>query len=56
MDSESGEMVEQAVQRGCECSVPAGVQDQVGWSPGKPGLLSDLEAGGPACGRRVGTQ
>jgi len=27
-----------------------GVQDQVGWSPGQPGLVPDREVGGPACG------
>ena len=31
-------------------SIPGGVQDQVGWGPGKPGLVPDLEVGGPACG------
>jgi len=31
---ENGEVLEQAAQRGCGCSVPAGVQDQVGWGPG----------------------
>jgi len=40
----------QAAQRGCGCSVPGGVQDQVGWCPG---LVSDLEMGGPAYGRGV---
>jgi len=24
---------------------------QVGWGPGQPGLVPDLEVGGPACGR-----
>ena len=47
-------MLEQAVHRGCGCSNPAGVQDQVGWGPGQPGLVNG-EAGGPACGRGVGT-
>jgi len=36
-------------------SIPEGVQDQVGWSPGHPGLVPDLEGGGPDCGRGVGT-
>ena len=27
-----------------------GVQDQIGWSPGQPGLVPDLEVGDPACG------
>ena len=44
-------MREQAAKRGCGCSVPGGVQDQVGWGPGQPGLVSDLEVGGPACDR-----
>jgi len=43
--------MEQAAQRGCGCSVPGGVQGQVGWGPGQPGLVPDLEVGGSACGR-----
>ena len=39
---ESGEVLEQAAQRGCGCSIPGGVQNQDGWSPGQPGLLSHL--------------
>jgi len=31
---ESGEVLEQAAQRGCGYSVPGGVQDEVGWGPG----------------------
>jgi len=31
-----------------EYSVPGGVQVQVGWGPGQPGLVPDLEVGGPA--------
>ena len=50
-----GEVLEQAAQRGCGCSVPGGVQGQVGWSPGLPGLVPDLEVGGPACGGGVGS-
>jgi len=34
--------------------VPGGVQGQVGWVAGHPHLLSDMEAGGPACDRGVG--
>ena len=34
---------------------PGGVQDQVGWGHEQPALESDLEVGGPACGRGVGT-
>ena len=52
---ESGELLEQAAQRGCGCSASKGVQDQVGWGPGQPGLVPDLEVGGPASGRRLGT-
>jgi len=39
--------------RGCGCFIPGGVQDQVGWGPGQPGLVSDLQVGGPACGREL---
>ena len=39
--------VEWAAQRGCRCPVPAGVQGQVGWSPGQPGLVNG-EVGGLA--------
>jgi len=53
--SSSSEELEQAAQRGCGCPVPGGVQGQVGWSSGQPGLVPDLEDGGPACGRGVGT-
>ena len=31
-------------------SIPGGVQGQVGWGPGQPGLVLDVEVGGPACG------
>ena len=33
--------------RGCRCPVPGGVQGQVGWGPGQPGLVNG-EVGGPA--------
>ena len=46
----SGEVLEQAAQRGCRCSVPGGVQDHIGWGSGQPDLVPDLEVGGPACG------
>jgi len=49
--TESGPVLEQSAQKGCGCSSPEGVQDQVGWGPGKPDLSPDLEVGGPACGR-----
>jgi len=41
----------QAAQRGCGCPVPGGVQGQVAWGPGQPGLVLNVEVGGPACGR-----
>ena len=44
-----------AAQRGCGCPVPGGVQGQVGWGPGWPGLVLNMEFGGPAYGRGVGT-
>ena len=31
-------------------SIPGSVQGQVGWGPGQPGLVLNVEAGGPACG------
>ena len=45
---ESGEVLEQAAQRGCGCPIPGGVQGQVGWGPGQCGPVPDLEVGGPA--------
>ena len=44
-------MLEQAVQSGCGCPVPGGVQGQAGWGPGQPGLVFDMEVGGPTCSR-----
>ena len=32
-------------------SIPGGVQGQVGWGPGQPGLVLHVEVGGPAWGR-----
>jgi len=52
---ETGGVLEQAAQTGSGCSVPGGVQDEFGWGPGQPGLAPDLEVGGPAYGRGVGT-
>ena len=43
----SDEVLEQAAQRGCGCPIPGGVQGQVGWGPGQPGLVNG-EVGGPA--------
>ena len=48
-------VLKQAVQRGCGCPIPGAIKDQVEWSPGQPGLVPNLEVGGPACGRGVGT-
>ena len=48
-------ILEQAAQRGCGCSTPGGVQGQVGWGSGQPGLVLNVEIGGPAQGRGVGT-
>jgi len=44
----------QAAQRRCGCPIPAGVWGQVGWGPGQPGLVLDMEVGGPACVGGVG--
>ena len=52
---ESGEVLEQAAQRGCGCSIPGGVQSQAGSGPEQLGLVPVLEVGGPACGGGVGT-
>ena len=44
-----GEMLEQAAQRDCGCPIPGGVQGKVAWSYGQPGLVLNVEVGGPAC-------
>ena len=44
-------MLEQAAQRGWECPIPGGVQGQVEWGPGQPGLVINVETHGPAYGR-----
>jgi len=41
-------VLEQAAQRGYGCPIPGGVQGQVGWGPGHPGLVLDMEFGGAA--------
>ena len=51
---ESDDVLEQAAQRGCGCSLTGGVHDQVGWDPGHPGLVLVMEVGGNACSRGVG--
>ena len=48
---EGGELLEQAAQRCCGCPIPGGVQGQVGWGPGQPGLVLNVEVGGPAVAR-----
>ena len=48
--NESGEVLEWAAQSGCGCLIPGSVQGQVGWGPGQPGLVLNVEVGGPACG------
>ena len=35
-------------------SIPEGVQGQAGWGPGQPGLVLNVEVGGPACSRGIG--
>ena len=52
---EGGDALEQAAQRGCGCSIPGGAQDQAGHGPKQPGLVPDLEVGGSAHGKVVGT-
>ena len=47
-------MLEQTAQRGCGCPVPGGVQGQVAWGPGQPGLVLNGEVGDSACGGVVG--
>ena len=51
---EGGEALTQAAQRDCGCPVPGSVQGQVGWGPGQPGLVINVEVGSPACGGGVG--
>ena len=46
-------MLEQAAQRGCGCLIPGGIQGQVGWGPGQPGLVLNVEVDCPDCGRGV---
>jgi len=47
-------VLEQAAERGCGCPFPGGVEGQVGWGPGQPDLVLDMEVGGPASGRGGG--
>jgi len=49
--SESGKVLEQLPREAVDAlSIPGGVQGQVGWGPGQPGLVLHVEVGGPACG------
>jgi len=48
------EVLAQAAQRGCGCPVPGGVQGQLGWGPGQPGLVLNVKGGSPACSKGVG--
>jgi len=36
------------------CPIPGGVQGHVAWGPGQPGLVLNVEVGGPACSWGVG--
>jgi len=45
---ESGEVLEQAAQRGCGCPIPGSVQGQFGWGPAHCGPVLNVEVGGPA--------
>ena len=33
-------------------SIPGGVQGQVGWGPGQPGLVLNVEVDSPACDKQ----
>ena len=50
LQQESGEVPREVV----DGPVPGGIQGQVGWGPGQPGLVLNMEVGGPVCGRGVG--
>ena len=46
---ESGEVLEQLPREVVDAlSIPGGVQGQVGWGPGQPGLVLNAEIGSPA--------
>ena len=50
-----GEVLEQLPREAVDApSIPGGVQGQVGWGPGQPGLLLDTGIGGPTCSGGVG--
>jgi len=46
-------VLEHTAHRGCGCPVLEGVQGQIGWVPGQPGLVLNGEVGGPVCDRGV---
>ena len=50
----SGEVLEQAAQRGCGCPTPGGVQGVVGWGTEQSDLVLDPADCNPAYGRGVG--
>lgn len=41
---EGGEILEQVLQRGGGCSVPANIQDQASWASEQPHLAEDVPA------------
>ena len=43
-------MLEQLLREVVGDPIPGGVQCQGGWGPGQPGLVLNVEVGGPACG------
>ena len=47
-------MLEEAAHRGCGCPIPGGVQGQVGWGPGQPALVLNMEDVSLACGLEFG--
>jgi len=46
-------VLEQASQRGCGCPILGGAKGQFGWGHGQPGLILNVEAGGPVCGTEL---
>jgi len=50
---ESGEVLQQAAQRGCGCPLPGRIEGQVGWGFEQPGLVLNVEVGGSACSTGV---
>ena len=55
LDRESGEVLEQLPREAVDApSIRGGVEGQVGWGRGQPGLVLSVEVGGPVCGGGVG--